>query len=140
MVATAFSRQGRSEQATPLLEEAVKLDGGTATSLHQLALNYINQHDHDSALKRLGELTSNYPSNMAGHVTITTFRLAQRKYAEAIEAAKIALAIEPGHANLRNLLGVALTKAGDLNKAEQTFEDLVANDPSYAPHKSTWPK
>ena len=133
VLATAYSRLGRAADATPLLERALAVDSTNPSTAHQLAVNYIAVKRQRDAISLLRSVLEKHPEAAAPAVTLTTLLLTSGDFDGAAETAERALRSNATQQNLRNLLGVAHTRAGRLAAAREAFEQLRQSSFNYLP-------
>ena len=67
-------------------------------------------------------------SNPLPAVHYAQFLLRQKEFDKAVTVARQAVALEPGNANLHNLLGVVLAETGQFDEAQRAFEKAARLD------------
>ncbi|MGB7157644.1 MAG: tetratricopeptide repeat protein [Tepidisphaeraceae bacterium] len=116
-----FAKQGRVEQAIPLLRNAAELDPGRSGAWGDLGLSLASNGQRDEALACLHKSAALEPRSSDGHYTLAAGYLACGDDARAAQHADAALNLEPGHPLTHYLLGFLSIRSGRLEEAVAHF-------------------
>lgn len=116
--AGALDRYDRALAIDPRLLHALQNRGIALTRLGRL----------DEAIESNRQFVSLFPGNVDAHYNLAESCLAARRYADAILAARQALAIDPRHSLSRLDLGLALAASGRLEEASGELRDAMSRD------------
>ena len=126
-LALLYLSSGQLDKAQTLSREILRIDPFNMDALLCLADIYDQRGDFAQArleyLRAAASSTEVHPRLQLGQ-----FLLQHDRFSEAIQVAAEACYIEPGHAQVFNLLGAALTGLGQYDKAEEAFWMAVRLD------------
>jgi len=109
--------------------ESVALAAGLgADSLLQQAEEHLRLQDLEAARTVARSALAGHPSEPAPQVFLGRLALIEGRAMEAQEHLRDGLRMEPGHAEARRLLGVALAAAGQMEDAARSWEEWLALD------------
>jgi|GEM_PF-1478608 len=118
---------GELDKAQTLGQEMLRVDPSNTDAL--LCLADIHDQRGDFARARLDYLhAAAFRTEVSPRLQLGQFLLKHGKFSEAIQVANEAYNIEPGHAQVFNLLGAALTGLGQYDKARGAFRMAVRLD------------
>ena len=132
-IARALLQEGQTDAARPYLEKALVLSPRLARAEYFLALVQKAAGDYDGALQNLADVRRQYPrdrvvSNQTGRILFL-----QRKYAEAVQALKDTLSVDPedvqAHYNLM-LSYRGLGQTQEAEREEKLFRRFKADEAS----------
>jgi Flp pilus assembly protein TadD len=131
-------RLGDLEGAKEDLEKSVRLNRSYAPNLAYLAKFYAMDTPHRNLILALELVTEASQNPMLTPSLQAVVRKAEGivrmelgNYELAIGAFQVALALAPGDTECLFLLGIAYRKAGEEEKALNTFRDLLQLDPTH---------
>src|SRR6185437_12224361 len=132
-LADAYRRAGKSAAAIPDYKEAVSRDATYWLAWHGLGLALAATGDFEGSLDPL-----NRAVHESGEDELTVRSLASiltnlGRRSDAIAALRAGLAAHPDSAELRNDLGTALLRAGDVKGAETSLREAVRLRPESSP-------
>jgi protein O-mannosyl-transferase len=119
-LAFLYLTSGELDKAQTLSQEILRVEPFNTDAL--LCLADIHDQRGDFARARLEYLRATASSAEVGpRFQLGQFLLQHGRFSEAIQVATEAYDIEPGHADIFNLLGAALTELGQYDKAREAF-------------------
>ncbi len=131
----AYIGQGDADMAAGLFghaievyKKALSLQTGSRAIELRLAQAYVRDSEYDTALPLVEKLLEQDPEDPDVEVLMGDLLLGQGKAAQAAEYYEKALDRKPG-SDIQLKLGQAYLAAGDLDKAEEEFQDLVQRFP-----------
>ena len=132
-------RRGETGLALEAFRKAVALDPENAEHHNRLALGLSRARDGDCGLEAIEKALELLPE--APHLldSLGTVRLARNEPAEAIDAYRRAVALDPGRAVYRFNLSVALAREGSIREAESEKAEAMRLDPKLTPPKDGEP-
>lgn len=113
----------RTKLQTAMIEDKI----GAAFVLGNFA---ILQGQYDEAFSIFEELIRDFPNLISAYVSLASVGLTMKKFRVACEALTVAIKLNPNDPNLYNQLGIALSHAGDLDRAKKCFHKVLALDPN----------
>ena len=126
-------QRGRNAQGRGLFHSLLALPADTTDLcefIDQAGSFLIQWGAYDDGLELYREAVGRSPNVAVFHQGVGCCAGNQRLHAEAIEASRRALELEPGNQQLVNDLGWSLFEAGRLEKARETLERAVSMDPA----------
>src|SRR5688572_521417 len=121
------SNQGRHDEALQEAARALELEPYNTRFSALTGQFLIHAGRTDEALQRLQAAIALDPNHMLGHMFASAAYSEKRMYAEAIaEAQKAARITRRSVAHPLGLLGYALAKSGDTEKAQAVLDELLA--------------
>ncbi len=96
------------------------------------ALDLMRARDYGQAEPLLAELTRRQPQLAGPWLNLGILYARTQRRAQAIEALRKGLALNPNSATAQNQLGILLREAGELKAAEQAYRAALAAAPDYA--------
>jgi tetratricopeptide (TPR) repeat protein len=96
------------------------------------ALELMQARDYAQAEPLLAELTRRQPQLSGPWLNLGILYARTQRRAQAIEALRKGLALNPNSAPAQNQLGILLREAGELKAAEQAYRAALAASPDYA--------
>jgi tetratricopeptide (TPR) repeat protein len=126
-LAFLYLSSGKLDEAQTLSQEILRVEPSNTDAL--LCLADIHDQRGDFARARLEYLRAAASSAEVGPwFQLGQFLLQHGRFSEAIKVAAEAYDIEPGHAQVFNLMGAALTGLGRYDKGEEAFRMAVRLD------------
>lgn len=110
---------------------AVNVDERTRAE-YQLALNAMQNGQHDSAIRQLSELSRKQPNLAGAFVNLGILYIRQKDYEKAKQALLQATTVNPANAVAHNHLGIAQRELGEFREAEQSYQQALKLKPDYA--------
>lgn len=135
LLATAYLRSGEAAKAEPLFEKALQLAPDKAALRGQLALSQISLGKQNSAAGSLERTLTEAPGNTSTRMLLIMQHLRDEKLDEALEQAQILREQQNNSAFSLNLLGGIQMRRGQLEEAEQLFDQALEKIPNYLPTK-----
>jgi len=117
-----------SVEAEKAFKKALELDPSNDDALTELALVYSNSGENQQAVELWKKIAERNP-NRRNLVALAGAYEDMRDYKSAAQVLERALALDPENLEVKRMLGQTLIFAGSLDRARQTFEDIVAADP-----------
>ncbi|MDX2219275.1 MAG: PEP-CTERM system TPR-repeat protein PrsT [Burkholderiales bacterium] len=127
LMASAYTRLKRHQQATDLLEEAAK-ENNSPRLQTALGLSMIGSRQTEAGLQQLRGALKKEPGQARASVVLAVNALREQKPMQAVELAEAVIKREPGNLSAINLLGVARAAAGDFSGARKAYEQALAAD------------
>jgi serine/threonine-protein kinase len=129
--------QGRSEEATALIERALSFDPLWLLANWVLAYYIYARRQYDSAISHLIAVIEMAPASYLAHCVLGLAYAQQGMQHEALGALERACELFPGNSFTLGMLAYGLGKAGKPKKARNLIEQLLAAQrQSYVPAKS----
>lgn len=134
LMALYYRRQNKPDLALPYLYEAVASNPKEASWQIELGNTLADTGDLQSALKYLKSATTTAPEITLAWQSLAEFSFSHNLEVSftGIDAARKALALDPGNPHLKDLMGVGLMINGDLDSAERFISEAVSADPTNA--------
>ncbi|MCK4485906.1 MAG: tetratricopeptide repeat protein, partial [Desulfobacterales bacterium] len=128
-------RRGKLDEAVRLLKEAVVRDEDSIFLKNELVKLYLHQNDYKAASGVAQDIIQKHPEHVPSLIILGGIYAALNQHAEAIDAYKKALALDPKSENIHFLLGSEYTKIKQPDKAMKLYQDLIQINPaSFAGH------
>lgn len=124
-----LAAQGAFDDSARLAISIVQATPGHRAALEQLASVLSDAEDTERLAPVVARLRQDAPDAAATRYYAATLAYLQGQPAVAAREAEAALAVEPGHARARNLLGAALASLGQRDRARDAFVAALAADP-----------
>jgi tetratricopeptide (TPR) repeat protein len=130
LVAQIHREAGRLEKAVGLLDEALRVDAGSAEAWNELGGVAMARNDHATALQHFEQALA--AKSGLPYVLLNAGQACDRlgKLGEAERYFREALRWEPGNPEGRQGLGLALAKRGQLGEAERELLEAVRLRPA----------
>jgi tetratricopeptide (TPR) repeat protein len=125
-----YLRAGENSQAEFVLNRALKLKPDSPDTLHLLAQVYSNESRPLDALELLVRAHKIAPENTDVIFLMARVSMSQNFYEDAIPLLESGITIAPQRSDLLAALGESYFMAGKVDKAIETFQKLIALDPS----------
>ena len=125
-----YVRAGANAKAKLPLDRALKLKPDSADALHLLAQVYANESRPLDALELLVRAHKIAPENTDVIFLMARLSMSQNYFEDAIPLLESGIALAPQRADLLAALGESYFMAGKVDKAVETFQKLIARDPS----------
>lgn len=130
LLAEAYLKLGRSEDAQRTLEKILSLQVGDLDAMHQLVSVYRAMHKFPEAIALLKQLAEAQPGREREYYSqIAELEMALYHDAEAIVFAEKALEKSPNDAQAQEKLADILDKKNDVDKAILAYQRAMALDP-----------
>lgn len=120
----ALSDQGRTDEATAVLNEALDLGGNSGEALVNQGNIYVQLGDYASAQERFERALDK--KNAEANLGLANMYVAQQKYSEALPYFEAYVGEVTDNASAYNDYGNCLMAMGDYEKAQQIFTAGVA--------------
>lgn len=133
LLAEAYMRDGQHIKASQLLQEALEAGGDNIVLSTQRAVNAFGLGRKAQAIENLGVVFDAHPELQKAGATLVVMHLKERRYREAVQAARRLLEEDPTNLTYLNLYGVALLAADDREAARWAFELALALDWRFVP-------
>jgi tetratricopeptide (TPR) repeat protein len=132
LVAQIHREAGRFEKAAALLDEALRVDPGSAEAWNEMGGVAMARNDHAAALQHFEQALA--AKSGLPYVLLNAAQACDKlgKLTEAERYFRQALTLEPGNADGQQGLGLALAKQGQLGAAETHLREAVRLRPSLA--------
>ena len=127
LMASAYTKLKRHQQATDLLEEAARIDKSPKVQT-SLGLSLIGSKQADAGLERLRDALKQSPGEARASTVLALNALREQKPKQAVELIEAVVKREPKNLPAINLLGVARAASGDLAGARKAYEQALAGD------------
>jgi tetratricopeptide (TPR) repeat protein len=131
LVAQIHREAGRLEKAAALLEEALRVDAGSAEAWNEMGGVAMARNDFALALQHFEQALA--AKSGLPYVLLNAGQACDKlgKPAEAERYFRQVLALEPANADGRQGLGLTLAKRGQFGEAEQEFLEAVRLRPAF---------
>ena len=130
LMASAYSRLKRYQQATELLEQAAKL-GKSPKVQTSLALSLLEGKQTSLGLEQLRNVLKQDPGQPRASTALALVALRESQPRRAVDLMEAVVKREPGNLSALNLLGVAKAAAGDFAGSRKAYEKALAGDPRF---------
>ena len=122
------------QQLRGALEQLAASDPATTAALSirlaQLVAASGRRNEARELLATAAEPPADPATQALAHLSLATLALGERRFAEAEQAARAALALEPRNAAAQNTLAIALDDLGRIAEAEAAYGAALALDPT----------
>jgi tetratricopeptide (TPR) repeat protein/ADP-heptose:LPS heptosyltransferase len=126
-------RDGRLEDATAHLEEAVGLKGDSAAIRINLGVALAQQRRLGDAIRHFREAVALDPDSALGLANLGLAYVQSDRYAEAAEVLEKAARLDPSSADVHNHLGISLAQLGREDEAARCYARAIELRPDYHP-------
>jgi Flp pilus assembly protein TadD len=128
---TAYSNEALwlIESGHPEAAEALHIDPDNPAARFSYALALRHCARYDESIAQLQKVLLRQPDLPSAHFQLGYAYFMEGRFAKALESFTRAETLIPGNANVRNGMGAALAKNGDLRRAAQEFEMARQLDP-----------
>ena len=126
----AYLQSGDNEKALGILERALKLSPDSVETLYFMAQAYANQGKDLDALDALVKAHKLAPQNSDVIFFMARLSMRQSYYEDAIRLLEEGLKVDPKGPNLLAALGICYFATGKIEKAKDTFQDLLKVNPA----------
>ena len=130
LMASAYTRLKRHQQATELLEEAARSSDSPRLQT-ALGLSLIGSRQTEAGLQQLRGVLKREPGQERASVVLAVNALREKKPEQAVELAEAVLKREPQNLAAINLLGVARAAAGDFVGARKAYDQALSKDKNF---------
>ncbi|WP_018228106.1 XrtA/PEP-CTERM system TPR-repeat protein PrsT [Methyloversatilis universalis] len=130
LMANAYSKLKRYQQATELLEQAAKL-GNSSQVRTSLGLSLIGGKQTALGTEQLRNALREDPGQARASTALALVALRENQPRKAVELMEAVVKREPGNLAALNLLGVARAAARDFAGARKAYEKVMAADPKF---------
>ena len=127
----AYQQNGQSEEALPVLERAMEIDGDIPTVLHALGTIHMGRSEYEEAKEYLQKAARLKPSD--GHIR-TNFAITLSNLDEhelALEHARKAVKLNSADPAAHYALGRVLTDLGKIDEAIRHFEKTIRQQKTF---------
>jgi len=131
-LALVLAKQGRLEEGTNHLYEALRIKPDFAEAHNNLGLRLAKQGRLEEAINHFSEAVRIKPDYAEAHNSFGVALAKQGRLEEAVNHLSEAVRIKPDYAKAHNNLGIALEKQGRLEEAVNHFSEAVRIKPDYA--------
>jgi tetratricopeptide (TPR) repeat protein len=132
-VARALIQEGETDRAKPFIEKALSIDNSLARTHFFKAMIQKADGDYDGALASLRLVESKYPRDRVNLNQIGRIHFLKKEYANAVEALRRVLAVDPEDVQAHYTLMLAYKGLGEGEKAareEKLFRRFKADEAS----------
>jgi Flp pilus assembly protein TadD len=126
--------QGNAPEALALLQQLVELNPNNWEGHQYLAKIYLSSENWQQAYAQLVRLQEIDSSAFEGNQLMADYWYRRKDYAQALRFAEKAKSVQPGNADLRNLLGNIYLTLGQLEEALEEYNLAV----KYAPDRAVF--
>ncbi len=130
LMASAYSRLKRHQQATELLEQAAKL-GASPQTQTSLGLSLIDAKQTALGIEQLRNVLKQDPGQARASTALALVALRDSQPRKAVELMEAVVKREPDNLAALNLLGVSRAAAGDFAGARKAYEKALAADRNF---------
>lgn len=130
LMASAYSRLKRHQQATELLERAAKL-GASPQTQTSLGLSMIDAKQTALGVEQLRNALKQDPGQARASTALALVALRENQPRKAVELMEAVVKREPDNLAALNLLGVARAAAGDFAGARKAYDRALAADRNF---------
>ncbi len=130
LMANAYSKLKRYQQATELLEQAAKL-GNSPQVQTSLGLSLIGGKQTALGAEQLRNALRQDPGQARASTALALVALRENQPRKAVELMEAVVKREPDNLAALNLLGVARAAARDFSGARKAYEKVMAADPKF---------
>jgi len=128
-ISCCLDAMDRPAEALRAAEEAVRLEPDNPDALQQLChMQRVTGRLGDAEATAL-ELRAQYPDSASPHFELGLVRIRQRRFAEALQCNRDALAIDPEMSEALNNLGLALSELGETAAALDLYRQALQVEP-----------
>jgi len=128
-----YARTGRSKEAIAEFKNASSLNPQDLHSRYFLALLYISMRDNAAANQEfefiLKDFSKEEPGNVKVHSYLGKLYLQDKRFTEAMEQFRAALALDGKNIEVRIFLGAILEQQGNLDEAIRYLSEALRLDP-----------
>jgi tetratricopeptide (TPR) repeat protein len=128
-LAQLLVRQGRTGEALPHLDEAIRLDSNEWSYRFNRARALGLLSRWQEAVAEYRAALQLFPDDYATHYNLGLAHVRLRQYTEAVQALKQAVQLAPGEHSFLVTLGNAYLGAQQIDQARATFEEFLAQAP-----------
>jgi putative PEP-CTERM system TPR-repeat lipoprotein len=133
LLAEAYMRDGQHIKASRLLQDVIDSEEDSVVLRTQRAVNAYGLGRKDQALEDLGAVFDAHPELENAGATLVVMSLKDRRFDEALNAAKRLIEEHPDNLTYLNLYGVSALAAGDNAAARWAFDLALALDWRFVP-------
>lgn len=133
LLAAAYMAERRYQQASRLLEDAVKFSGGAADLRAELGFSLIGEGRSDLGLDYLQQAFASDPKQTRAGIAMATLLMRRGQAEKALAVAASLEKSQPDNVAVLNLLGGIKGASGDLVGARQAYERVLKVAPGHAP-------
>jgi tetratricopeptide (TPR) repeat protein len=131
----ALLGEGRTEEATVHLKDAVRLKPGSAAMRLNLGVALAQQRRLDEAIHEFRKAVELDPKSAMAHANLGLACVQSMRYAEAAEVLELGARLDPKSADVHNHRGIALAQLGREEEAARCYARAIELRPQYhAPH------
>lgn len=130
LMASAYTRLKRPQQATELLEQAARL-GGSPQMQTSLGLSMLSGRQVDEGLARLRGALKQDPGQARASTALALAALREQQPRKAAELMEGVVKRDPANLAALNLLGVARAAAGEYSAARKAYDRALAGDADF---------
>ncbi|MBL8468875.1 XrtA/PEP-CTERM system TPR-repeat protein PrsT [Methyloversatilis discipulorum] len=130
LMASAYSRLKRHQQATELLEQAAKL-GASSQTQTSLGLSLIDGKQTALGVEQLRSVLKQDPGQARASTALALVALRDSQPRKAVELMEAVVKREPDNLAALNLLGVSRAAAGDFAGARKAYDKALAADRNF---------
>lgn len=130
LMASAYSRLKRHQQATELLEQAAKL-GASSQTQTSLGLSLIDAKQTALGIEQLRNVLKQDPGQARASTALALVALRDSQPRKAVELMEAVVKREPDNLAALNLLGVSRAAAGDFAGARKAYDKALAADRNF---------
>ena len=133
LLAAAYIVDRRPNLATPLLERAVKVSGGTPDLRADFGVNLIASGQSELGFDQLQQALAKDPGQARSGVILTMWYLKRGQPKKALEVIDSVVRRDPKNVDAVNLQGVVRMAAGDKSGSRAAYEKALSLNPRYQP-------
>ena len=123
-------RNGQTQQAEQLLQEAVAAEPDSVPGHGELVRLYHQSGDLDKARQHYEAAVSHYPGAILAGLEYGNFLAERGRFDQAVTVFGQVVEYHPGHADAHGLLGQAYEELGRSDDAARHYQAALANDPN----------
>ena len=123
---------GRSKEAADEFQEVFKQIVGAIEAPFREGLRHLSEQHIDLASMDFRSAFFAEPYRLTKLCKAAMAHLRNERWAEAVEALREAVSLNPSYADLHNYLGVALAESGDMPSAVESFRRSLQLNPRYS--------
>jgi tetratricopeptide (TPR) repeat protein len=131
-MAQALHSSGQPAKAIPHYNKALSLDPKFLPALRSLGATQLQLNDLNAAKATLEKATTLHPKDSLSWLELARLHRAQLNGAQAVEAARKAIKLEPELVEAHKLLAATLTESGDRTGAEAALRQAIQLQPEEA--------
>lgn len=132
LLAAAYMTERRYQQASRLLEDAVKLSGGAADLRAELGFSLIGEGRSDLGLDYLQQAFASDPKQVRTGIALATLMMRRGQADKALAVATSLEKSQPDDVAVLNLLGGIKGASGDFPGARRAYERILKLAPAHA--------